>query len=154
MTRPIGMTLGAFDPKRDLQVFRNIIQALSIDGYTVEEAIEYIDMVFDSIYDPSLNMLTKEQREYMIDKYSILCPKCNSPMALFDTPNNNKGHKGVWRCVRGWGCIGCSDKQKFDNVDPDTLCGYEEFVGITGAQFKKEYNYELNKFIEENKNGS
>ena len=149
--RPIGMTLDAFNLK-DLQTFKVIIQTLNIDGYSVADAIKYIDMMTASMGKSLLDFLTEEQREYMKEKYAKFCPKCGEPMVLFNELKSKKG-KAVWRCVRNWGCLGCSDKLKFDNVDPKDLCGVEEFIDITVDEYNRKYLDELDKLIEENSNG-
>ena len=144
--RPIGRTLEAFD-LRDLQNFKTIIQTLNIDGYTVADAIKHIEKLVATTH--PIEFLSKKQHEYLKAKFGKFCPKCGEPMALFNEPKSKKG-KAVWRCVRNWGCIGCSDKLKFDNVDPKDLCGVEEFIDMTVNEFNKMYLDEIHKIIEEN----
>ena len=88
--RPIEKTLGGFEFK-DIQVFRTIVQTLSSDGYTIEEALTFIDA----------NKVVVERAKEAVEgsaNFSKPCPECGIPLRLGSVGENDKGYQHQWYC--------------------------------------------------------
>ena len=154
MKRTIDKTLGAFT-KKDLQTFKNIILTIKNDGWEVNDVLQYVKtMKVSRMPTQKTDALTEEQKKYLQNKYAKLCPECSRPTSLFGVPEgNSKGYKSVWRCTKGWKCVSCNKQDRFDETDPKDICGYEKFSKKTVSSYMDKYNKELNKKIEESKDG-
>ena len=89
-------------------------------------------------------MFLKVDRGFMVK--SKECPECGARLMLFpvETENENN-YKSVWRCSS---CIGCKEKDRQDETDPNERCTYEEFSTKTIEEHIRENNKEVQKIMD------
>jgi len=109
--RPIDKTLDGFTVA-DLQTFRNITLTARLDRHSIDDVIDYIDKNINSLH-------------YAKRRPQTGCPNCGRPLRLsLITRDNPSNYKSVLRCSS---MIGCAERDRIDETDPDEWCTYEKF---------------------------
>jgi len=132
--RTIQQSLDGFTDKyARLQTFRNVIQQLRNDGHVInEDTIDEVLIVFEEkINQGNLSKLR-------INMPMKPCPNCDTVMRLFPLDfETEEGHKSIWRCTS---CIGCKQKDKNDESNPEDYCTYEEKITKSYEEIMAEFN--------------
>jgi len=112
MKRTIDKSLAAFKLK-DLEVFVNIVETLSMDGNSVKTAVEYIK--------DSANRIVSDLPTVDV------CPMCGKA-ELITYIIERKSENNWSRVRRCSSSIGCKKNDRNDERDSNDFCTYEEFM--------------------------
>jgi len=115
---------------RAIQTFNNIILTLRIDGHQTQDAMTWIEG-FDT-------------RRKQISELMPRCPNCGALLRLFSLDFEIDGYKSIWRCSS---CIGCKERDRNDETDPNKYCTYEKKNKKSYEQIMDEQIEEINKIM-------
>ena len=124
------------------QDFVNLIITLKNGGISIDEFVEFVEQKKSkaAAINRSVNSMTPEQQQ-QIQALARKCPNCDNVLSLFPVEQENEsGWESVWRCSS---CIGCKEKDKQDETDPNERCTFEEFSTRPFQEILKEHNEKL-----------
>jgi len=120
---------------KQLQEFSNMILTLKYFNISVDEFMAYVEL---KKKEGSKEVTVSLKQMEQIKKLTDICPNCGSALTLFKIDQENaEGNKSVWRCSS---CIGCKEKDRLDETNPNDRCTYERFTKRVYEEYVEEYN--------------